>query len=176
MSFDGNPFITCKKPFKNIQTQPFVQREFATCNNLKAQHFAPAFSFFPPFRALCNIGATVDVILFILYFAHLYFSIMFLLSSTLLLLTFFFLFLLSLLPWLLHSLIRLWCIESLNSQFAHFNIQKCRIFASTWSIVETRRSARANCAKICYPWKRKCIDFFLSCLALSWFVSSSLRY
>lgn len=175
MSFDGNPFITCKKPFKNIQTQPFVQREFATCNNLKAQHFAPAFSFFPPFRALCNIGATVDVILFILYFAHLYFSIMFLLSSTLLLLTFF-LFLLSLLPWLLHSLIRLWCIESLNSQFAHFNIQKCRIFASTWSIVETRRSARANCAKICYPWKRKCIDFFLSCLALSWFVSSSLRY
>lgn len=52
------------------------------------------------------------------------------------------------------------------------------IFASTSKNVQT--NPRVNCAKICYPWKRKFIDliFFLSLFivvcSLSWFVPSWL--
>lgn len=178
--FDGNPFITCqKKPFKNIQTQR--TNSLPVRQHVKAQHCASAFNLFPPplysIHNISNISLVPCCRCHFIYslfhssvkFFNYVFSFVILftvVASAVAVASFF------------NSLMVHWIIELTVCSFQYTKVSNIRFhLVDCWN----EKSARVNCAKICYPWKRKSIDFFsfcskLICLQFTEILANAPRY
>lgn len=77
-----------------------------------------------------------------------------------------------------YSFMMHWIIQLTVCSFQYTKVSDIRFHLVDWW---NEKSARVNCAKICYPWKRKSIDFFsfcseLICLQFTEILANAPRY